>query len=135
MDDAKERLDFVRAKLDAEIRNDPEKFGITKLTESAIQATIILQPEYQEAARAYNDAKYEYEVSQAAVRAIDQRKTALENLVKLLSVSYFAGPKTPRDLTKEALERQAQRQSDRRVRIRRRRGASGDDGDGGDGAE
>ena len=123
MDEAKERLDFIRAKLEMDIRANPENYGLSKVTESAIASTILLQPEYQEASKKYIEAKYENDVAVAAVRAIDQKKTALENLVKLLSVSYFAGPSAPRDLSlewDEYIKRKEQKELNKNVKIRRR---------------
>ena len=123
MDEAKERLDFIRAKLEMDIRANPENYGLSKVTESAIASTILLQPEYQEASKKYIKAKYENDVAVAAVRAIDQKKTALENLVKLLSVSYFAGPSAPRDLPlewNEHIKRREQKELNKNVKIRRR---------------
>lgn len=123
MDEAKERLDFIKAKLEMDIRANPESYGLSKVTESAIASTILLQPEYQEASKKYIEAKYENDVAVAAVRAIDQKKTALENLVKLLSVSYFAGPSAPRDLSlewTERIKRREQKELNKNVKIRRR---------------
>jgi hypothetical protein len=123
MDEAKERLDFIRAKLEMDIRANPENYGLSKVTESAIASTILLQPEYQEASKKYVEARYENDMTVAAVRAIDQKKTALENLVKLLSVSYFAGPSAPRDLSLEwndHIKRGEQKEHNKNVKIRRR---------------
>lgn len=123
MDEAKERLDFIKAKLEMNIRANPGDYGLSKVTESAIASTILLQPEYQEASKKYIEAKYENEVAVAAVRAIDQKKTALENLVKLLNVSYFAGPSAPRDLSlewNEHIQRREQKEHNKNVKIKRR---------------
>ncbi len=120
LDEAKERLDVGKAKIETDIRINPEKYELAKATEGAIQSAIILQPEYQKLAKAYSDARYEHEIAGAAVRAVDQRKTALENLVRLLSLSYFAGPQTPRDLQKEALEKKESKMKNRQVIIRQR---------------
>lgn len=120
MDELKERLEVEKARLDLEIRKDPAKYGIEKVTESAIQSAILMQPEYQELQEKYREARYENDIANAAVRAIDQKKTALENLVRLLTVSYFAGPATPRDLTKEWAEKVEQRGANAKVRMRRR---------------
>lgn len=121
MDDAKERLDVMKAQLDREIRADPSKFGLDKLTESAVQSTILLQREYTDASKVYSDARYEYDIAGAAVRALDQKKTALENLVRLLAASYFAGPQAPRDLSKQWIEHTERGESNARVRMARTR--------------
>jgi len=123
MDEAKERLDFIKAKVEMDIRANPENYGLSKVTESAVASTILLQPEYQEASKKYIEARYENDVATAAVRAIDQKKTALENLVKLLSVSYFAGPSAPRDLSlewNERIKKKEQKELNKNVKIKRR---------------
>lgn len=115
MDLAKENLDVVKAQLDKDIRAIPGDYGIGKLTESAIQSAILTQEEYQEANQAYIKAKYEYDMAITAVRAIDQKKTALENLVRLYGQQYFAGPKVPRDLSKEWVQKERQKKVDKGV--------------------
>lgn len=119
-DAEKERLDFVKAELDKEIRLDPEKFDITKITESVILNTIIIQARYVNANAKYIQARYEAEMARGAVAAIDQRKTALENLVKLHGQQYFAGPKIPRDLAWEVRERQKRSDTNVKNKMKRR---------------
>jgi len=114
-DNEKERLDLVKAGLDKEIRLDPEKFDITKITESAIFNTIITQQKYIMANAKYIEARFEAEIAKGAVAAIEQRKTALENLVKLYGQQYFAGPKVPRDLSYEWEQKQKQKRVDTNV--------------------
>ena len=97
----KEELDIVRAGLDMKIRVDPEKYGIVKLTESVVSSTIITQKEYMEVNEEFLLLQYESNMAQGAVRALEGKKTALENLVKLHGQQYFAGPSVPRDLSKE----------------------------------
>ena len=121
VDESKERLDVVRARLDREVRSNPGKYGLDKLTESVVQSTILLQDEYQEASQEYIDAKYEYDIATSAVRAVDQKKTALENLVRLLAASYFAGPQTPRNLSREWLEESERRAQNTKIKITRGR--------------
>ena len=105
-DEAKENLEFITAELDKEIRTNPEKFGIEKITEGVVRNTILLKDEYKEANKEYLTARFENNVGKGAVRSVDGRKTALENLVKLHGQQYFAGPKVPRDLSWEVKERQ-----------------------------
>jgi len=104
LDKAKEGLDLVHAELDKEIRTTPETFEITKITESVVENTILLQLRYRTAAEALTQAKYEYDVAMNAVKAMDVRSDALANLVKLYAGSYFAGPTMPRDLAWEVTE-------------------------------
>lgn len=114
MDLAKEALEVERATLDKEIRSDPEAFEISKLTEATVQNAIVTGQSYQSKMKKYITAKYEYEIAQAAVRSVEHRKSALENLVRLHAASYFAGPSVPRNLTEER-----DRQANRKVTIRR----------------
>jgi hypothetical protein len=120
MDWAKERLDVKRAELDKDVRTNPDKYDIGKITESAINNAIVLHPDYQALSSAYIEAKYEAGMASAAVRAFDQRKTALENLVKLHAAQYFAGPRVPRNLAEEHEKRQ-ERSNDRVGRAMQRR--------------
>ena len=115
----KEKLDFIKAELDKEIRLEPEKFDIIKITESVVLNSIIIHPRYTDENKKYIETRFEAEVARGAVAAIEQRKTALENLVKLHGQQYFAGPKVPRDLSWEREERQ--KQSDKRIKMKRTR--------------
>lgn len=121
MDMAKEKLEVVKAELDKDIRLNPEKYDIAKLTESVVTNTIILQPEYKEASEVYIKASYEFNMARYAVQAISDRKDALENLVKLHGMQYFAGPSVPRDLSKEWESKQKQKKVDSRIRMQRQR--------------
>jgi hypothetical protein len=115
VDIVKEKLDIVKAKLDRKIRENPESFGLSKITETVVQNAIISHIEYQTVSKSYIEAKYELDVAMVAVRAIDQKKQALENLVKLHGQQYFAGPKVPRDLSQEWVNKQRQKQSDVKI--------------------
>lgn len=113
-----ERFNLVKSDLDYRIRSTPAKFGIdasVKITEAVVLGTILQQDEYQEANKKYLTAKYEYETIRGAVSALEHRKSALENLVKLFGQSYFAGPSIPRDLSKEAFKKLEQEHSDSNV--------------------
>ena len=120
-DRAKEKVDYVKAELDKEIRENPKKFGVAKITEGVVMQTIILNEKYKIANDSYIDARFEQQVSQGAVAAIEQRKSALENMVKLYGQNYFAGPSIPRDLSKEWVESERQKEVDSKIVIKRRR--------------
>lgn len=106
LDLAKEKLELIKAELDSEIRKSaPSKYGLEKFTEGAITSIILKDKKYISANQTMNDAKYDLDIAQAAVIAIAQRKDALENLVKLFLGQYFAGPKVPRDLSREAMKK------------------------------
>ena len=117
MDFAKERLELVKAELDKSIRSNPGDYGIVKVTESVVQNTIILSDDYQVAMKDYLDIKYEYDIASGVVRSFEQRKSALENLVRLFGQEYFAGPSMPRDLSKEWQKRRDQKEVNKKVKI------------------
>ena len=118
MDLAEEKMDLVKADIDRSIRENPEKYGITtKLTETLITNTIKQQDEYKDAHLEYLDVRYEYECAKGAVIAFEQRKASLENLVKLHGMSYFAGPKIPRNIKEEVENYRAKRDQELNKRI------------------
>ena len=98
-DETKQELDIVRAEIDKDIRENPDKYGLEKVTEGAIQSALLTSKKFQIANQKVLDAKFEIDMASSAVQAFNMRKEALENLVKLNGQSYFSGPKVPRDLT------------------------------------
>lgn len=98
LDKVKDKLDFVRAELDGRIRANPKEFGMEKITESAIMNTIISQEEYIQMQKDLLKAKYNFDITRGAADAISARKDALENMVKLFGMQYFAGPNVPHNV-------------------------------------
>lgn len=96
---AKEALDLKRAEIDLDIRDHPDAYKLTKLTETAITNCILTESDFQDCQKQYNDKNFEVNVLKGIVSAIEHRKSALENLVKLYGQNYFAGPAVPHDLT------------------------------------
>ncbi len=111
---AKADKELVSAELDREVRLNPTKFGVTKITEGVVEQTIILQREYRKAHDACIDAKHEVDVVQAHVDTLDHRKKALEDLVKLFLADYFSKPKDPEGVTHEQMD-------EMKMRARRKR--------------
>jgi DNA repair ATPase RecN len=99
VDNTKQSLDVVRAELDRNIREKPEDYDIGKVTEAAISSAILTDRKYQKAYDDFLKAKYESDMAQGAIRAVEQRKDMLEALIKLHLGQYFAGPKVPHNLT------------------------------------
>jgi hypothetical protein len=105
-DEAKERQNLIKADIDKEIRSDPEKFGIEKITEAAVTSAILSDKRYKQASTEYINAKFESKCATGAVKSFEHRKNMLETLAKLHGQSYFAGPAIPHDLSKFRQERQ-----------------------------
>ena len=104
---AKEELDIVKSDLDLDIRDNPENYDLKKVTEGAITSLILTDEKYIKAQKRFNEANYEVNVLFGVVSAIEARKSALENLVKLHGQQYFAGPSVPHDLTELREQRSA----------------------------
>lgn len=115
----KETLDFTIAELDKEIRDDPESFELSKLTETVIQNIIKTTKKYKAAMNAYLQSKHEVDVCQGAVSAVEQRKSMIEALIRLHGQNYFAGPSVPHNLT-ELREKKA-KNSTQKIAERMRR--------------
>jgi hypothetical protein len=115
---AKARVDVVAAQLNRAIRSDPSLFNINRITSEVVLATIETDTEYQESVKKAINARYEHEMALAAVKAMENRKSALENLVRLHGQAYFAGPSIPRNLAEARRQRDTSIQQ--RVRITRR---------------
>ena len=103
VDRAKEKLELARAETDSDVRGNIEAYtGSTKKpTEAVISALITQHPDYKDALSKFNEAKSTAKIMVMAVRAFDQRKTALENLVRLHGQSYFSSPSEDRNLKME----------------------------------
>lgn len=114
-----ENMAVIKAELDKAIRMDPESYEIVKITETVVSNTIISQADYQNQLARLNEILFELNIAKAAVKAIDCKKSALENLVRLHGQNYFAGPSVPRDLSKEWEAKETQKQANRKVRITR----------------
>jgi hypothetical protein len=98
VDALKLRLDIVISDLDREARNafTAEKI---KYTEAMVTHAIHKDERYDAINKELIQAKYTQENLGMAVKAIDQRKNALENLVKLLGLQYFGAPTEPRSIS------------------------------------
>jgi hypothetical protein len=117
----KEKQAVLKAELDKDIRLHPEKFGIdSKLTEAVVTGAILLNDKHKKVAEELIEAQYEARMLKGAVEACQQRKDALQDLVKLHGQRYFAGPNMPRDLSHEVKLQQEKQVSNSTVKIKRR---------------
>lgn len=108
-EEEKERFELTCAELDKDIRENSDRYDlgeVPKITEAVVKGAMLKSEGYKEASTEYIEAKFENNIAKGAVRAVDTRKTALENLVRLHGQQYFAGPKVPRDITEERKMRQ-----------------------------
>ena len=109
-DEAKSRLEVVKAELDREIRKNPKSYGIEKITETQVTSTILLQAKYQEFSQEVIDKHHEMDVINAFVNALDQRRSALGKMVDLFLADYFSKPNASgdaREYTREVEKKSA----------------------------
>lgn len=109
----KTQLDLARAMASKLVRLNPQKFGLERVSEGAIANALTSIKMVRVALKRFNRAQHEADVIQAAVRALDHKKKALESLVFLHGQNYFSSPKTPKgeagqavqDMVKRAIRR------------------------------
>jgi hypothetical protein len=98
-DKAKENIDLVKAELDLAIRSDPSKFGLEKITESAVNSAIVTDKKYRLVLDDYNQLKYNHKIIQSAIESLNHKKYALDNLVRLFLSEYYLKEAPPQDRT------------------------------------
>lgn len=89
-DVAKMLLDLAAANLDLNIRNNPNLYGVAKVTENAISNAILLQPEYASALGKHTDAKSRLNEAMSAMSELDHRKRAMTKLTDLWIRDYYS---------------------------------------------
>lgn len=118
--DLRDRMD--RAKLAMEVgfatvanaaRNDPASYGIEKVTNDSINAAVLCDPDYQTHQDRWLAAKHDYEVTQAALNAIDSKRKCLDNLIKLLCIDYFSSEPSTLKINPEMRHRAKEKSRDR----------------------
>jgi len=118
---AKEKLNYAKEKLDVEKAKAANRARgeLDKPTVAAVDQFITLDKEVLDQQEKLRRAQFEYDLLSGAVKAVDQRKTALENLVRLHGQQYFAGPSVPRNLSEEVIDRTRRDRDKAKMRQRR----------------
>lgn len=105
LDQLNEEIKLLRAELVNEVTSDPEGClgkGM-KATGPIIEAYYRNHQRHIEQKEKIVKAQYEVNIAEVAKKEITvTRKAALENLVKLLGLNYFAGPSIPREISYSA---------------------------------
>ncbi|MGD8707129.1 MAG: recombination mediator protein UvsY [Nitrosopumilaceae archaeon] len=111
----REKVDFIKAELYVRIREERE-MAKEKVTETILDSLIKLDDNYQ---KAYEDYLVELENSKilsGAVEAFSQRKSGLENTVKLFLNNYYSHPVESNDENKRSLEQEGLQKLSRKKR-------------------
>lgn len=91
-DRAKAVLSLTEAKLDKEIRENTEEFfgeEAKKPTETQIKFAVSMQPEFQALEKKVIDAKYDLNIANMAITALEHRKRSLTLLTELYFRDYW----------------------------------------------
>jgi hypothetical protein len=110
LEQIKNELEVLKSDLSIKIRSNPGQYGIDKVTEGAITAAILSDNSYQLKYQAYLNTKENVGMLKAAVYAINQRKDALENLVRLHGQQYFSSPLIDISLSDRYKEKQVKKE-------------------------
>jgi len=116
-EEAKRARDVARAEADMAIRRNPESFGLVKITEKAIEATIPTVAAVRVAEDNVIECRHAVDILSAASDALEHRKRALEGLVSLFLADYFSSPRPPKGA--EEKMSQAEKKSARKKGVRR----------------
>jgi hypothetical protein len=87
---AGERLGFVKADQSSKIRTNPQNFGVSKITEGAVESAALLTKEYGEASKDLIDTEKILGYLRVLQEALNQRKSSLNNLVELWIHEYYS---------------------------------------------
>lgn len=92
-DRAQNEEGVVWADIDKDVRMNPDKYGLAKLTEPGINNAITLHAKYQQAREKTIQARKAVNILKRAMEALQQRGHSLEGLIKLHLAGYFSVPK------------------------------------------
>jgi hypothetical protein len=101
---AKARFKVVTAELKMDIRANPAKYGVSKVTVDAVEDIAVSHKEWWRANEAVIKAKHLVDVLEADVQALEHRKKALESLVVLQGRDYYASPRAPENVRERLQE-------------------------------
>lgn len=98
-DKASQRLNIVQAEMDAKVRLNPLKYGLSeKATETAIKNVIINSKEYREAEEDVIVKTKSMRIFSAAVTAMEHKKRSLTKLSDLWLGQYWSASDAPREI-------------------------------------
>ncbi len=114
----KAKFEVVAARLRLAIRGTPGRYSLRdKPNAEEVEAATTIQPEYQAALQALNEAKFELDVAAAETIAYLDRRKAIEGLIELMQLDWWAEkevrPRTPRSREDaDLMRRRASRSTD-----------------------
>lgn len=109
---AKADKELVEAEQSKKIRENPESFGLERVTEAGLEKAVGLTREYRAVVKRVIDAKHAVDVAEAVVWTLEHRKKALENLVTLRMADYYSEPRGPKGVSRDQLDSAKRRNKD-----------------------
>ena len=94
-DRQKDQVDLVMADLDGEIRNDPDAYELTKVTDSSVAAAIKRTQLYKDEQEKMHQANLVVNRTAAAKSAMDHKRRALDNMTTLLINEFYNSNTAP----------------------------------------
>jgi len=91
----KKKVSVIEAEVYLEVMKDPTSFELSKPTVDAIKAAVTTDKRCLKTYQEMVESKHELDILEAAVEALDDRKRALPDLVRLHLADYFAEPDSP----------------------------------------
>tara|TARA_Y100000310_G_C20213246_1_gene592328 strand:+ start:66 stop:536 length:471 start_codon:yes stop_codon:yes gene_type:complete len=86
---AKMNYDEELSKAERQIRDNPDTFGISKITESAVKAAVVIHGDVHNAREKMLYTEYEAEKVNAIVDGFHHKRSMLDNEVKLYLAGFF----------------------------------------------
>jgi predicted XRE-type DNA-binding protein len=117
--EAKAAVKVIQAKVAKYVRHNPKKYDVAKITESAVEAAVVMDDRVQGATSLLNHAAYQVDLLEAAVDSIRQKKASLEDMVYLHGMGYFAEPRLPRGEVRDEFLQHRRETARKKVKVHR----------------
>ena len=120
--ETEQKAKVLFATLKADAAEDPDTClgkGV-KATNDRCEAYAVQHPDYIKAKQNVTDAKYNADMALAAVFAMQQRKDALENLVRLQGMEMYSEPKVENRVAADRINQKAATEAIKQTRSKRR---------------
>jgi|SRR5581483_5799095 len=121
VEELKSELDVVEAELGRKVRDTPGKYGLEKVTETAVKEVVAGQLAHQEACRNIRNSVHQSNLATALLTALEAKKRSLTLLVDLHGMGYFASPRVSnkgRDVVRDKSQRDVYERQREKLRER-----------------
>lgn len=94
LNDAEKKLKVTKAEVARAVRSRPEAHGVNSTTIDNVNDAVMVNKEYKAVWDEQIEAQYQVDMIQSMVNALHDRRTELENIVKLHGQMYWSKPNT-----------------------------------------